>query len=176
MAAMMMNMITSIPTATSNSFPSSSWSSNFSYMVTKNRTSTRVKHDGFVVLNSCSTNKNDVVLSKQEVSSNDVSYMLDSTSASDVVRSFYDGINSRDLSRVVDLIAEDCVYEDLVFPQPFVGRKKISEWKGKPFPFSKGCCFYRLKVVDGQRKIIYARDVVEPAAKPGDFVLRFDKM
>ena len=136
MAAMMMNNITSVPTTTtSNSFPSSSsWSSNFSCMVTKNRTSTRIKHvDGFVVLNS-SANKNDVVLSKQEVSSsNDVSYILDS--ASDVVRSFYDGINSRDLSRVVDLIAEDCVYEDLVFPQPFVGRKVIShppsflQWK-----------------------------------------------
>ena len=136
MAAMMMNIITSIPTTTSNSFPSSSsWSSNFSYMVTKNKASTRIKHfDGFVVLNS-STNKNDVVLSKQEVSSNDVSYILDSASASDVVRSFYDGINSRDLSRVVDLIAEDCVYEDLSFPQPFVGRKVISnpasflQWK-----------------------------------------------
>ncbi|KAK9065089.1 hypothetical protein SSX86_016472 [Deinandra increscens subsp. villosa] len=126
--------------------------------------------------------------------------------ASDVVTRFYDGINSRNLSAVVDLIAEDCIYEDLVFPQPFVGRKAILEffekfmytisqdlqfsiddisgedtsavgvtwhleWKGKPFPFSKGCSFYRLKVVDGRHKIVYGRDIVEPAVKPGDFAL-----
>ncbi|GJZ90750.1 polyketide cyclase SnoaL-like domain-containing protein [Tanacetum coccineum] len=48
--------------------------------------------------------------------------------ASGVVRIFYDGINSWDLSRVVDLIAEDCVYEDLVFPKPIVGRKAILEF------------------------------------------------
>ncbi|GKE15253.1 polyketide cyclase SnoaL-like domain-containing protein [Tanacetum coccineum] len=48
--------------------------------------------------------------------------------ASGVVRNFYDGINSWDLSRVVDLIAEDCVYEDLVFPKPIVGRKAILEF------------------------------------------------
>ncbi|XP_076916372.1 uncharacterized protein LOC143576064 [Bidens hawaiensis] len=126
--------------------------------------------------------------------------------ASDVVRRFYEGINSRNLSTVVDLIAHDCVYEVLVFPQPIVGRKAILEffekfiytisqdlqfviddisgedtsavgvtwhleWKGKPFPFSKGCSFYRLKVVDGCRQIIYGRDIVEPAVKPGDFAL-----
>lgn len=141
---------------------------------------------------------------EESPSPSSVPYSL--VSASDVVRRFYYGINSRNLSSVVELIAEDCVYEDLVFPQPFVGRKAILEffekfiytisqdlqfviddisgedtsavgvtwhleWKGKPFPFSKGCSFYRLKVVDGQRKIIYGRDIVEPAAKPGDFAL-----
>nr|GEW64610.1 hypothetical protein [Tanacetum cinerariifolium] len=152
-------------------------------MVTKNRRSQRFKHvDGFA-LKSSSTDKNDVVLStlaKEEVSSDGVSYMLDS--ASDVVTSFYDGINSRDLSRVVDLIAEDCVYEDLVFPKPIVGRKAILEFfekfiytirvlNGKPFPFSKGCSFYRLQVFNRKRKIVYGRDIVEPAVKPGDFAL-----
>lgn len=44
-------------------------------------------------------------------------------SASEVVRSFYGGINRRDLPSVEFLIAENCVYEDLVFPRPFVGRK-----------------------------------------------------
>ncbi|KAG9156814.1 hypothetical protein Leryth_019509 [Lithospermum erythrorhizon] len=68
---------------------------------------------------------------------------------------------------------------DLIFPQPFVGRKftiytdlqfaidDISEedtlavgvswhleWKGKTFPFSKGCSFYRLEVINGQRQIM----------------------
>lgn len=127
-------------------------------------------------------------------------------SASDVVRNFYDGINRHDLAAVEPLIAENCVYEDLVFPSPFVGRKSILEffgkfidsistdlqfvidaiseedssavgvtwhldWKGRPFPFSKGCSFYQLRVVNGNRQIIYARDSVEPAIKPGESAL-----
>ncbi|GAU14093.1 hypothetical protein TSUD_169180 [Trifolium subterraneum] len=49
-------------------------------------------------------------------------------SASNVVRNFYDGINSHDVDSVQYLIAENCVYEDLVFPSPFVGRKEIIEF------------------------------------------------
>ncbi|KFK41581.1 hypothetical protein AALP_AA2G147500 [Arabis alpina] len=128
------------------------------------------------------------------------------TSASEVVSSFYAAINVHDLSSVTDLIAQDCVYEDLVFSSPFVGRKAILdffgkfidatstdlqfviddiskedssavgvswhlEWKGKNFPFSKGCSFYRLEVIDGKRQIVYGRDCVEPAIKPGESVL-----
>ncbi|XP_078170358.1 nuclear transport factor 2 (NTF2) family protein [Carex rostrata] len=128
------------------------------------------------------------------------------TSSSHVVRDFYDGINRRDLDSVEGLIAENCVYEDLVFSSPFVGRKAIIEffkkftqsissdlqfviddissedtsaigvtwhleWKGKPFPFSKGCSFYRLEMLDGKKQIIYGRDCVEPATKPGEFAL-----
>ncbi|KAG8378530.1 hypothetical protein BUALT_Bualt08G0146600 [Buddleja alternifolia] len=127
-------------------------------------------------------------------------------SASNVVRKFYEGINRRDLVSVEDLIAFNCIYDDLVFPRPFVGRKEILdffkqfmdsisadlqfaiddiseedtsavgvtwhlEWKGKPFPFSKGCSFYRLSVVNGQRQIVYGRDIVEPAIKPGETAL-----
>ena len=44
-------------------------------------------------------------------------------SAAEVVRKFYGGINGRDLSSVAELISDNCVYEDLIFPQPFVGRK-----------------------------------------------------
>lgn len=29
-----------------------------------------------------------------------------------------------------------------------------SEWNGKPFPFSKGCSFYKLEVIDGKRQIM----------------------
>nr|XP_017244410.1 PREDICTED: uncharacterized protein LOC108216225 isoform X1 [Daucus carota subsp. sativus] len=131
---------------------------------------------------------------------------LELESASNVVRKFYGGINGRDLSSVEPLIADNCVYEDLIFPHPFVGRKAILEffekfndsisedlqfviddisaedsiavgviwhleWKGRPFPFSKGCSFYKLEVVNGQRKIIYGRDSVEPAIKPGETAL-----
>ncbi|PIA44222.1 hypothetical protein AQUCO_01700078v1 [Aquilegia coerulea] len=127
-------------------------------------------------------------------------------SASDIVRNFYGGINKHDLGSVEDLIAENCVYEDLVFPQPFVGRKAILEffkkftdsiskdlqfviddisnedslavgvtwhleWKGRHFPFSKGCSFYRLEVVNGKKQIIYGRDSVEPSIKPGETAL-----
>ncbi|XP_022717503.1 uncharacterized protein LOC111276044 isoform X1 [Durio zibethinus] len=151
----------------------------------------------------------------------------------EVVRRFYAGINGRDLASVELLIAEKCVYEDLIFPRPFVGRKAIleffksfidsismdlqfaiddisaedssavgvtwhlgkhtpflnfifpfselfiflkfyyhlTEWKGKAFPFSKGCSFYRLEMLEGKRQIIYGRDVVEPAIKPGEAAL-----
>lgn len=135
----------------------------------------------------------------------DLSFSVDK-SGSDVVREFYAGINRRDLDFVRDLIAEDCVYEDLVFPRPFSGRQAILEffskftdavgsdlqfviddissedpvcvgvtwhleWRGKPFPFSKGCSFYRLIVSNGKRQIIYGRDSVEPAVKPGNVAL-----
>ncbi|XP_058757327.1 uncharacterized protein LOC131630563 [Vicia villosa] len=131
-------------------------------------------------------------------------------SASAVVRKFYEGINRHDVDSVQYLISENCVYEDLVFPSPFVGRKEIIEffkkftdstsldlqfviddlsmedsssvgviwhleWKGKPFPFSKGCSFYRLEVIDGKRQITYGRDSVEPAIKPGDATLTLIK-
>ncbi|KAK9109996.1 hypothetical protein Sjap_018056 [Stephania japonica] len=126
-------------------------------------------------------------------------------SASDVVRRFYNGINGRDLSSVEKLIADGCVYEDLIFPRPFVGRKDILnffrkfinsisgdlqfviddiaedflavgvtwhlEWRGRSFPFSKGCSFYRLVEVNGKKQIIYGRDSVEPSFKPGELAL-----
>jgi len=41
-------------------------------------------------------------------------------SASTVVRNFYEGINAHDVDSVQYLISENCVYEDLVFPRPFV--------------------------------------------------------
>lgn len=51
--------------------------------------------------------------------------------AADVVREFYDGVNRRDLAAVAPLIAEGCVYEDLVFPRPFVGRDRIVGFFGE---------------------------------------------
>ncbi|KAF4346535.1 uncharacterized protein LOC115705027 [Cannabis sativa] len=126
--------------------------------------------------------------------------------ADEVVRKFYGGINGRDLPSVADLISDNCVYEDLIFSRPFVGRKDILdffesftnlidkdlqfvidkittqdssavgvtwhlEWKGKPFPFSRGCSFYQLEVINGKRLITYGRDSVEPAIKPGKAAL-----
>ncbi|CAM0908018.1 unnamed protein product [Alopecurus aequalis] len=159
-------------------------------------------------------------------------------SAAVVVREFYDGVNRRDLAAVAPLIAEGCVYEDLVFPRPMVGRDNVvgffgefmgsvspdlrfviddisgddpaavgvtwhlgtpnkipifplpaahlrlrclnfgagldAEWKGRPFPFSRGCSFYRCQP-DPRRpqqiQIVYGRDCVEPATKPGELAL-----
>ncbi|BBN07842.1 hypothetical protein MPTK1_4g06800 [Marchantia polymorpha subsp. ruderalis] len=46
------------------------------------------------------------------------------------------------------------------------------ELKGKQFPFSRGCSFYRCEVnSSGQRQIKFARDIVEPATKPGDLAM-----
>lgn len=30
-----------------------------------------------------------------------------------------------------------------------------AEWRGRPFPFSKGCSFYSLQVREGKRQIVY---------------------
>ncbi|KAJ4870723.1 Nuclear transport factor 2 (NTF2) family protein [Raphanus sativus] len=129
-----------------------------------------------------------------------------STPAFEIVSSFYTAINGNDLSSARDLIAKDCVYEDLIFSSPFVGRTAILEffgkfieatstdmqfviddiskedssavgvswhleWKGKKFPFSRSCSFYRLEVIDGKKQIVYVRDCVEPAIKPGESVI-----
>ncbi|RZR97993.1 hypothetical protein BHM03_00027294 [Ensete ventricosum] len=59
--------------------------------------------------------------------------LMKASTAADVVREFYDGINRRDLAAVEPLISEDCVYEDLVFPRPFVGRK-VKQKKGGLMP------------------------------------------
>lgn len=45
------------------------------------------------------------------------------------------------------------------------------EWQGKEFPFTKGCSFYRLDVINGRKQIVYGRDGVEPATKPGELTL-----
>ncbi|KAI4996133.1 hypothetical protein ZWY2020_041274 [Hordeum vulgare] len=42
--------------------------------------------------------------------------------AAAMVREFYSGVNRHDLAAVAPLIAEACVYEDLIFPRPMVGR------------------------------------------------------
>ncbi|KAL2454321.1 Nuclear transport factor 2 (NTF2) family protein [Abeliophyllum distichum] len=73
----------------------------------------------------------------------------------------------------------DAISTDLQFAIDDISKEDTSaigvtwhlEWKGKYFPFSKGCSFYRLEVVNGQRQIVYGRDSVEPAIKPGETAL-----
>ncbi|KAJ6952983.1 hypothetical protein NC653_041961 [Populus alba x Populus x berolinensis] len=101
-------------------------------------------------------------------------------SASDVVRSFYEGINGHDLDSVEELIAENCVYEDLIFPRPFVGRKAILEFFNKFIDtVSKDLQYIPHMSPESlpglnpaqQLSLDYGRDSVEPAVKPGEAAL-----
>jgi ketosteroid isomerase-like protein len=48
--------------------------------------------------------------------------------AAEMVQEFYAAINRREIASIGELFADDCVYEDLVFPKPFLGRKAILEF------------------------------------------------
>lgn len=89
---------------------------------TKIASSTRRKKWNRVLKSSSSSSSNNNITSG--VAASEVKLELES--ASNVVRKFYGGINGRDLSSVEALIADNCVYEDLIFPHPFVGRKVFS--------------------------------------------------
>ncbi|KAL9342278.1 hypothetical protein Peur_065603 [Populus x canadensis] len=100
--------------------------------------------------------------------------------ASNVIRRFYDGLNSHDLE-VIEFFQQffDSTSSDLHFviddisgeDSHAVGVIWHIEWNGKPMPCSKGCSFYRLETVNGKRQIIYGRDSVESAIKPGKAAL-----
>ncbi|KAI8542435.1 hypothetical protein RHMOL_Rhmol08G0137600 [Rhododendron molle] len=182
---------------TSHATPTTTYS-NFKSVRIEGRTTRRRRR-------GVSSSDNQTVVEAPAATTSSSSAAVESPSL-EVVRNFYGGINGHDLASVEDLIALDCVYEDLIFSRPFVGRKAILEffqkfidsismdlqfviddishedtsalgvtwhleWKGKPFPFSKGCSFYRLEMVNGKRQIIYGRDCVEPAFKPGEMAL-----
>ncbi|EFN53111.1 hypothetical protein CHLNCDRAFT_9491, partial [Chlorella variabilis] len=124
--------------------------------------------------------------------------------AREAALAYYDSYNSKQMGAVLELIAEDCVYEDLIYQDPFVGRAAIAAYfrkiealvppdikfcveditEGDPrrcgvrwhveiaddsgrateFPFSRGVSFYE---VNDLGQIVFARDIVEPAIKPG---------
>ena len=44
--------------------------------------------------------------------------------SADRVRQFYDAVNARDVDAAVSLFAEDVVYEDMIYAQPFVVRRR----------------------------------------------------
>ncbi|XP_024399893.1 uncharacterized protein [Physcomitrium patens] len=45
-----------------------------------------------------------------------------------MVQEFYAAINRREITSIGDLFADNCVYEDLVFPTPFTGRQAILDF------------------------------------------------
>jgi ketosteroid isomerase-like protein len=126
--------------------------------------------------------------------------------AKQVALNYYTNYNARNMPAVASLIADDCIYEDLVYAAPFQGKtsitgylKKVEEWipddiifvveditgdgsvdacgvtwhvefkNGTTLPFSRGASFYR---INNQGQIVYARDIVEPAFKPGSGALK----
>ncbi len=42
-----------------------------------------------------------------------------------VIQSIYEAINRRDIPAAMELIDDDCIYEDLNFPQPFLGKDAV---------------------------------------------------
>ncbi|KAH7276646.1 hypothetical protein KP509_39G016200 [Ceratopteris richardii] len=48
-----------------------------------------------------------------------------------VVEEFYACVNRRDFQSARELFAEDCIYDDLVFPKPFMGREAIVDFFSK---------------------------------------------
>ncbi len=44
-----------------------------------------------------------------------------------VIQSMYEAINRRDIPAAMDLIDDDCIYEDLNFSQPFLGKDAVRE-------------------------------------------------
>ena len=125
--------------------------------------------------------------------------------AKEVALKYYDSYNNKRIDQVLRLIAEDCVYEDLIYQEPFRGREAIAgyfekierlvpkdikfvveditggddgkcgvRWHveledGTVFPFSRGVSFYEINKAG---EIVFARDIVEPAIKPGAAALQ----
>jgi hypothetical protein len=46
--------------------------------------------------------------------------------AASVVRAFYAAINARDASAALALIADDCLYEDMIYAAPFRGKAAVA--------------------------------------------------
>ena len=117
--------------------------------------------------------------------------------AARVVRSFYDHINRKEVDEAMTYFAEDCLYEDLNFPEPYVGKDAVRTLMQKSCDsipedlvfciddISEGASGVGLTwhlELDGKRfpfsrgcsfykvkdgQVVYARDLVEPSSKKG---------
>ena len=119
--------------------------------------------------------------------------------AAQKIQAIYAAINQRDIPGAVELIDQQCRYEDLNFSATFIGKSAVEglftescesvpidlqfviddlagdelavgitwhvELDGMPFPNGRGASFYRFSPESG--KLVFARDCVEPAIKPG---------
>ncbi|MDJ0706796.1 MAG: nuclear transport factor 2 family protein [Leptolyngbyaceae cyanobacterium MO_188.B28] len=48
-------------------------------------------------------------------------------SAHRVIQSFYEAVNRRDIPAAMDLVDDDCLYQDLNFPHPFQGKEAVQK-------------------------------------------------
>lgn len=129
--------------------------------------------------------------------------------AKDVVTTYYQAYNAKDIDQVLSLFSDDVIYEDLIYQEPFRGKAEVATYfenigelvpKDIKFvvdditegsdrcgvmwhveiesdndglvelPFSRGASFYRIH--PDTKKIVFARDLVEPALKPGGAALK----
>ncbi|HAC66194.1 MAG TPA: nuclear transport factor 2 family protein [Cyanothece sp. UBA12306] len=47
--------------------------------------------------------------------------------AKEVIELIYGAINRRDIDSAMEWIDEQCIYQDLNFPQPFIGKEQVKE-------------------------------------------------
>ena len=48
-------------------------------------------------------------------------------SAHNLIQSIYEAVNRRDINSAMELIDDNCIYEDLNFPQPFKGKEAVRQ-------------------------------------------------
>ncbi|KAH6777545.1 hypothetical protein C2S51_008857 [Perilla frutescens var. frutescens] len=127
-----------------------------------------------------------------------------SLSPTQTIMQFYSSINEKNLAQLDKLIAEDCLFEDYSFPNPFQGKKEVMhfleqltmcmgdyknmqfnvelicegndytaavnwhlEWKKIQVPFTRGCSYYYLSVIDDKLVIKKAKVLIESPIKLG---------
>ena len=49
------------------------------------------------------------------------------TTADAVIKSMYEAINRRDITAAMEFIDDNCLYQDLNFPQPFQGKEEVQQ-------------------------------------------------
>ena len=49
------------------------------------------------------------------------------TSAHTVIKSIYEAINRRDVPAAMQFVDDECIYQDLNFPQPFQGKQAVEQ-------------------------------------------------
>ncbi|XP_042518179.1 uncharacterized protein LOC122091973 isoform X1 [Macadamia integrifolia] len=123
--------IISLPLRRNNTFPIRVPTSSESQTKTEIKSKANPKQSQFKIFSSQSQISSSATTTTATTAVEESPAAPKDSSGSDVIGKFYGGINAHDLGSVEDLIAENCIYEDLIFPQPFVGRKAILEFFNK---------------------------------------------
>lgn len=87
--------------------------------------------------------------------SKDLQFVIDDISTEDTTAvgvTWHLGIDKRIFFHFLNF--SSICYKIIACRKVIDNKDDITEWRGKLFPFSRGCSFYRLKIVDGQRQIM----------------------